>query len=67
MEQSSIKGIPKKEIVWVKRTMPNGDVYYITSNESRSMYYLYKLEGGTATKIGRGCKSPLELEETYIN
>lgn len=61
------KGIPKKEIVWVKHTTVGGDVYYITSNETRSMYYLYKYENGTASKVGRGAKSPSELEQTYID
>lgn len=59
------KGIPRSETIWLKRTTAKGDVYCITSKETRDCYFLYKLENNTAIKIAKG-SSPQSLEEKYI-
>lgn len=60
-----MEGIPNNEIVWLHRIEKNGDQYYITSKERRDFYYIYKIEGNKAIKLGKS-KSPADLEETYI-
>lgn len=61
-----INGIPKTEKRWVKRTTIKGEVFYITSKENdRSYYFIYKMEGDKAVKLGKS-KSPVELEGKYI-
>lgn len=63
----SVNGIPKSERIWVKRITGNGKVYYITSKDNdRSYYFLYKMENGRAEKLGKS-KSPLDLENKYID
>ena len=59
-------GIPRTEKIWVKRVAQSGEVYYITSKESREVYYLYRLKDKKAERIGKS-KNPLELEEGYID
>lgn len=61
-----IKGIPKTERIWVKRTTREGEIYYITSKATRDFYFLYKVEGDKAVKLGKS-KSPTDLEEKYID
>lgn len=62
-----VNGIPKSEKIWVKRTTASGEVYYTTSKENdRSVYYLYKMDGDKAVKLGKS-KSPTELEQKYID
>lgn len=62
-----INGIPKTERIWVKRTTLKGEVFYTTSKENdRSYYFLYKMEGDKAVKLGKS-KSPVELERKYID
>ena len=34
--------LPTKEILWVKSTSQNGEIFYTTSNPERTQYYLYK-------------------------
>lgn len=61
-----IKGIPSSEVVWVKRLTTKGDVYYITSKEfDTSNYFIYKMDGEKAVKLGKA-KSPLILEDKYV-
>lgn len=60
-----MEGIPNNEIVWLHRIEKNGDQYYITSKERRDFYYIYKIEGNKAIKLGKS-KNPADLEETYI-
>lgn len=60
-----IPGIPKSEIIWLKRLAQNGDTYYITSKETRDCYYLYKMENNKAIKLGKAA-TPIELEKKYI-
>ena len=67
MKNNKIIGIPQSEIVWVERISKIGESYYITSKaDNRKLYYLYKLDGDKAVKIGKA-KSPIELEEKYID
>lgn len=61
----AVNGISKTEQIWVKRITDKGETYYITSKETRDFYFLYKMEGDKAVKVGKA-KSPLELEEKYI-
>lgn len=62
-----VNGIPKSEKIWVKRITVSGEVYYITSKENdRGVYYLYKMNGDKAVKLGKS-KSPTELEQKYID
>lgn len=61
-----INGIPKTERIWTHIVTKSGENYYITSKETnRDCYYIYKLDGNTAVKLGKN-KSPAYLEETYI-
>lgn len=61
----AVNGIPKTERIWVKRITEKGDTYYITSKDIRDYYFLYKMDGDKAVKLGKA-KSPLELEQKYI-
>lgn len=61
----AVNGIPKTERIWLKRITAKGDVYYITSKNTRDYYFLYKMENDKAVKLGKA-KSPLELENKYI-
>ena len=61
----AVKGIPKTERIWVKRITEKGETYYITSKDTRDYYFLYKMDGDKAVKLGKA-KSPLELEQKYI-
>ena len=60
-----VNGIPKTERIWVKRITEKGETYYITSKDTRDYYFLYKMDGDKAVKLGKA-KSPLELEQKYI-
>lgn len=61
-----VNGIPKTERIWVKRITEKGEIYYITSKDTRDYYFLYKMDGDKAVKLGKD-KSPLELESKYID
>ena len=61
----AVNGIPKTERIWVKRIKEKGEPYYITSKDTRDYYFLYKMDGEKAVKLGKA-KSPLELEQKYI-
>lgn len=61
----AVNGIPKTERIWVKRITEKGETYYITSKDTRDYYFLYKMDGEKAVKLGKA-KSPLELEQKYI-
>lgn len=63
---SIINGIPKSEHIWTKIVMNTNNVYYITSKNIGDYYFLYKLNGDKAVKLGKA-KSPLELEEKFID
>lgn len=60
-----VSGIPKTERIWVKRITEKGETYYITSKDTRDYYFLYKMDGDKAVKLGKA-KSPLELKQKYI-
>lgn len=62
----AVNGIPKTERIWVKRITEKGETYYITSKDTRDYYFLYKMDGDKAVKLGKD-KSPLELESKYID
>ena len=55
-------GISKTERIWETRTTASGKTYYITSKEDRLTYFLYRLSGDKAEKMGKD-KSPLKLYE----
>ncbi len=61
-----VDGIPKMERIWVERITDKGEIYYITSKDIRDYYFLYKMDGDKAVKLGKD-KSPLELEKKYID
>lgn len=61
----AVNGIPKTERIWVKRITEKGETYYITSKDTRDYYFLYKMDGDKAVKLGKA-KSPLELEQKHI-
>lgn len=61
----AVNGIPKTERIWVRRITEKGETYYITSKDTRDYYFLYKMDGDKAVKLGKA-KSPLELEQKYI-
>lgn len=61
----AVNGISKTERIWVKRITEKGETYYITSKDTRDYYFLYKMDGDKAVKLGKA-KSPLELEQKYI-
>ena len=67
MKNNKIIGIPQNEIVWVERISKTGESYYITSKaDNRKLYYLYKLNGDKAVKIGKA-GTPVELEDKYVD
>lgn len=45
--------------------MLNGDIYYITSKETRDYYYLYKQVIDGVERLGKDT-NPLKLEMKYI-
>lgn len=61
----AVNGIPKTERIWVKRITEKGETYYITSKDTRDYYFLYKMDGDKAVKLGKA-KSPLELEKNIL-
>lgn len=61
----AVNGIPKTERIWVKRITEKGETYYITSKDTRDYYFLYKMDGDKAVKLGKS-KSPVDLEQKYI-
>lgn len=63
---SIINGISKSEHIWTKIVINTNNVYYITSKNIGDYYFLYKLNGDKAVKLGKA-KSPLELEEKFID
>jgi hypothetical protein len=63
---AEINGIPKTERIWTHITTKSGENYYITSKaDKRDFYFLYKMDGDTAVKLGKS-RSPAELEGTFI-
>lgn len=56
-------GIPKTERIWETRVTTGGKTYCITSKEDRLTYYLYRLDGDKAVKMGKD-KSPGKLIES---
>lgn len=50
----AVNGIPKTERIWVKRITEKGETYYITSKDTRDYYFLYKMDGDKAVKLGKG-------------
>ena len=61
----SITGIPSSENIILHRIARNGDSYRITTNDSATVYTLYKIENNKAIKIAKG-SNPLELENKYV-
>lgn len=61
-----MNGISKTERTWTHILSSSGKEYYITSRESRDCYFLYRIEGGRAVKLGKS-RSPADLEEKYID
>lgn len=58
-----MNGIPKTERIWTHIITKSGE-YYITSKESRDYYYIYRLDGDRAVKLGKS-RSPADLEKSY--
>lgn len=58
--------IPKGERLWVSYYNKKGELLFsLTSKElSRDWYYLYRIEDGKQTKLGRA-RTPAELEQKY--
>lgn len=58
--------IPKGERLWVSYYNKKGELLFsLTSKElNRDWYYLYKIEEGKQTKLGKA-KTPAELEKKY--
>ena len=55
--------INKNELRWVTGLDSNGNIQYvITSNQDRSLYYIYDKDGN---KLGKS-KVPTDLKEKYI-
>ena len=52
--------LPSSEILWETITNENGDVFIVTSNKERSLYYIYSFDGKEYTKIDKA-KTPPEL------
>ena len=54
---------PKGELSWVRELNDKGEeIYLITSNLVRTIYYLYAINGDKLIKLGKG-SSPLDLEK----
>lgn len=58
--------IPKGERLWVSYYNKKGELLFsLTSKElNRDWYYLYKIEEGKQTKLGKA-KTPYELEKKF--
>lgn len=54
--------IPKGETLWVTYISQSKTVHYITSDATRTWYYLYEVKDGKPIRIGKKAHSPLELE-----
>lgn len=63
-DMETVNGIPRSERIWLERRSGQ-DVYFITSRENADTFFLYKMDGGKAVKLGKS-KSPPELERKYI-
>lgn len=58
--------IPKAEIQWTQYQKEGSVATHImTSNEQRTLYYLYEIKGNDYIKLGKA-KTPLELEEKFL-
>ena len=67
MSKQNPVGIPSAERVWSRIKTEDDRTFYITSRESdRSLYFLYEVIDGRATKIDKD-KSPRRLEERNID
>lgn len=54
---------PKGELSWVRELNDKGEeIYLITSNSVRTIYYLYAINGDKLIKLGKG-SSPIDLEK----
>ena len=57
--------ISKSELVWTEyRDRTGTPVYLVTSNPSRSAYYLYDISKSEPARLGKG-KTPTELESKF--
>ena len=52
--------LPSSETKWETITNENGDVFIVTSNKERSLYYIYSFDGEEYTKIDKA-RTPPEL------
>ena len=52
--------LPSTEIKWETIANENGDVFIVTSNKERSIYYIYSFDGTEYKKIDKA-KTPPEL------
>lgn len=61
-----MKGIKSNEKIEVTCTTLDKRVFIITSNDNRSLYYLYNVKDGQAIKTDKKAKSVEELENKYV-
>lgn len=58
-------GFSKSEILWTTYADRSGNpVFAVTSNLSRSVYYLYDMSKSEPVRLGKG-KTPKELESKF--
>lgn len=60
----TIKGIKSGEIRWESYVGKNGEITHtVTSNKERTLYYLYEVKNGVATKTAHKSRNPNDLEK----
>lgn len=65
--EDHVPGIPSAERIWTEYRTRAGEVFYLTTKRNvPGTFWLYRLEGDRAVKLGKG-ESPVALEKRFIN
>lgn len=59
----TIKGIKSGEIRWVSYLKDGKITHTVTSNKERTLFYLYEVKNGVATKTAHKSRNPNDLEK----
>lgn len=65
MAEQILKRLPPSETLWLTVLSQSGDVFYITSKQTRDVYYIYQQHQNGVLRMGKG-KSPDELEKKWV-
>ncbi len=57
---------PKNELAWVRyRDKDGNERFLMTSRPARDLYYLYEVKDGAYVRLGKGARTPKELEDKH--